>query len=140
MLARWFGTWSVASEVSPAKWSPDGDRRKETKTTVWILANRFVQESVRGADYEARVVYGYDIANSVYRAWYFRSDGTTNEWNGNWNAQSNTMTWVSRKDELTWIATVRFLSTDKCELSFVVKDRNAGVLWGSKAVHTCVKE
>ena len=93
VLAQRAGAWNVAADFRPAEWTPDGERFEETKTSEWILNGQFLEETVLSNKHEARVLFGYDKTRNVYRSWYFRDNGVTDDWTGTWDEQNTTMTW-----------------------------------------------
>ena len=139
ILNRWAGDWNVDVKFEPARWTPEGSEKTETKESKWILQNTFLEEirhDSKPSIGEHRALTGFDMRKRLYRTWYFDSNGNRNTASGTWDEKTATMTWMSDLDTGGQLrATDRFIDADTHEYSIVIKRPDGELLMDGQAIH-----
>jgi hypothetical protein len=133
VLAMRIGTWDVVSHQKPAQWTPDGGTKKSVETIGWALKGKFIQGTATNKTdgVESMWMMNYDENIRAYRFWFFSSSGAFPLGNsiGHWNAETKTTTTKGNiGDNITITSSMRFVSRDLQEFSFLIKNDDGDVL------------
>jgi hypothetical protein len=122
-LGRLVGSWEKRLMIFKSEWSPEEQVRTGTHVSEWILNDRHLQEAGRDSDGSAYLsVYSYDVEAKVYRVSVFRSNGSTWQMTGKWDAKSNTFTFTQElADGVRLTVTYQLLSPDEFKFSYLAK-------------------
>jgi Protein of unknown function (DUF1579) len=122
-LGRLAGTWEKRSTIYKSEWSPEEQAKTGTHSCQWILNDRHLQETGRDSDGTAYMsVYSYDAEAKAYCVSVFRSNGSTWQMSGKWDAKSSTFTWSQElADGITLTALYRLVSPDEFKFSYIAK-------------------
>jgi hypothetical protein len=122
-LGRLAGTWEKRFTIYKSKWSPEEQVKSGTHSCRWILNGRHLQETGRDSDGTAYMsVYSYDAEAKAYRVSVFRSNGSTWQMSGKWDAKSSTFTFSQGlADGVRLTALYRLVTPDEFRFSFTAK-------------------
>jgi hypothetical protein len=101
VLAGIVGEWTMAERAEPSVRYPSGFTSTGEMSVRWTHNRHFISGEgslVREADgkkqrVEFTLVTMYDRAKQAYRRWSFVSEGFASESVGQWDANTNTMSW-----------------------------------------------
>jgi hypothetical protein len=122
-LGRLAGTWKKRFTIYKSRWSPNEQVKTGTHSCQWILSDRHLQETGRDSDGTAYMsVYSYDAEAKAYRVSVFRSNGSTWQMSGKWDAKSSTFTFsqeLAAGIRLTVL--YRLVTPDEFKFSYIAK-------------------
>jgi hypothetical protein len=141
VLQRRIGTWDTQTTTKPGVWVPAGAKSTGTETVEWILGKKFIQSKTKGqpGDTESISMVTYDIQNSVYRWWLFDSTGgfPRSEMTAQWDEGSKTLSYKGTgPSDLSLFGSHRFVSSDRIETQFVIRDKDGKILLESEGTAT----
>ena len=122
VLSNYVGKWDIVAG------SKDDPFAKGTTTVKWILDGRFIQgtgtlKTVDGSnDFKVTMLMTYVSDKNVYRRWSFFSYGMTSESEGTWDAETQTMTLVTRYGDIVQTTTSNFAEDGVEEWTMVSTD------------------
>ena len=122
-LGRFVGTWEKRFTIFKSEWSPTEQAKTGTHSCKWILDERHLQETGRDSDGSTYMsVYSYDAEAKAYRVSVFRSNGSTWQMSGKWDAESSTFTWSQELgDGIRLTVVYRLVTPDEFKFSYVAK-------------------
>jgi hypothetical protein len=122
-LGRLAGTWEKRFTIYKFEWSPEEQAKTGTHSCQWILNDRHLQEAGRDSDGTAYLsVYSYDAEGKAYRVSVFRSDGSTWQMSGMWDAKSITFTFSQElADGIHLTVLYRLVTPDEFKFSYIAK-------------------
>ena len=135
VLGRFVGTWDSESVSKPAVGTPEV-REKSVEVNEWALDGWFLQGSNRTPDgkIKATLMNGYDPVEKTYRIWRFLPGGYSDQWTGQWEEATATLTIKSDLGRgITATGGIHFTDEDHHELHFLVKDSDGKVYSDSLA-------
>ena len=141
VLDQFVGKWDETYEVAKTDFTPEA--RKGTAKVDYrsVLGGKFVQQDAEHSDgASAMLMYTYDEQESQYRGWWFSSMGLTSEYEGEWDADSKTMTW--RTVEGSPVASTivkKFVDGDHIEWEVTVKGDGDQLYFSMKGKSVRVK-
>jgi hypothetical protein len=130
-LARFLGTWEKRFTIYKSEWAPEEQTRTGTHSCKWILNDRHLQESGRDSDGTAYLsVYSYDAEARAYRVSVFRSNGSTWQMSGKWDAESSTFTWSQELGAgIRLTAWYRLVTPDEFQFSYLARKSDGKVYY-----------
>ena len=141
VLDRFIGTWQTNYKLDKAEWTPVETTGTAEFTYRRVLGGNFVQEQVGPADnLNYLTMHTYDIQQKCYRSWGFSYEGRSIEYTGQWNADTNTISWKSIGQDFTTTARHHFVNDNQYELFGTTKDSQGKVLFKMKMEATRTEE
>jgi hypothetical protein len=141
VLDKWLGSWRTSYKLLKAEWTPDEKTVTAEVTTSRVVGGRFVQEKSEHSDRSSgSLMLTYDAQMKCYRGWWFSSAGHTNEFTGEWDAGTKTMTWTSKQEANTSTTKHRIVDDDNLEWAVIVKDGTGKLLFHSEGKSVRVKQ
>ena len=140
VLDKYIGTWDVVAG------SPEDPAAQGTYTAKWVLDGRFVHttgtlETADGSnDFKLISLMTYDPNAKKYRVWNFMSNGLTSEAEATWDANTQTMTRVTRYGEVTQTAESDFSQDGVEKWTMVAADSDQNVVSEMKGTNKRRKE
>jgi hypothetical protein len=130
-LGRMVGNWEKRVTVYKSEWAPEEQTKTGAHTSQWILNDSHLQEAGRDSDGSAYLgVYSYDAAAKGYRASVFRSNGSTWQMTGKWDAKSDTFIFAQDlADGVRLTVTYRFVSPNEFKFSYIAKKGDDKVVY-----------
>jgi hypothetical protein len=130
-LGRLAGTWEKRFMIYKSEWATEEQTRTGTHSCQWILNDRHLQETGRDSDGTAYMsVYSYDAEAKAYRVSVFRSNGSTWQMSGTWDAESSTFTWSQELGEgIRLTASYRLVKPDEFRFSYLAKKSDGKVYY-----------
>lgn len=130
VLDQFVGQWQSTYKVPKAEWTPKQKTGSAQLTTARVVGGRFIQEKSEHSDKTSgSALLTYDEQRKCYRSWWFSSTGQTCESTGQWDAETETMTWTSVEDAMTSTTRHRFLDDNNAEWSVSIKDPRGKVFF-----------
>ncbi len=130
VMARWVGTWSGESTGEATDLLPRARHFQGVYTASWVLDDRFVQgrNASKSGEEAARWMMTFDQRKKAYRLWFFDTNGAS-EWAGQWDGDTQTMTWETTDTETGSTARdrTRFIDKDHQEWQMEVKGKDGKV-------------
>jgi hypothetical protein len=130
-LGRFTGTWEKRFTIYKSEWAPEEQTKTGTHSCKWILNDSHLQETGRDSDGTAYMsVYSYDAEAKAYRVSVFRSNGSTWQMSGKWDAESSTFTWSQELGEgIRLTARYQLVTPDEFKFSYLAKKSDGRVYY-----------
>lgn len=142
VLDRMVGTWDAVHIMKPAVWTPNGDRTTSTITRKWILDGRVLLDtSKHSTGEEGMSLLSFDSQRKAYRTWWFNSEGHRGPSQGQWNENTQTLTYVGEpQDGKTTRSSVRVADPDHEVVEVKVTDADGKVYFDMDIILTRRKQ
>lgn len=129
VLGRRIGDWITTSNIKPCAWLPSGKKTSFDEKIRWAIGGQFLEAHRidKESGIEERSLTTYDGVDSVYRTWFFGSNGNLprGPTTGRYDPKTETLTFdIDAGDGGKGTARVRFLGADAVETDFVFKDKD----------------
>jgi hypothetical protein len=130
-LGRLVGTWEKRFTIFKSEWAPEEQVKTGTHSCQWILNDSHLQETGRDSDGAAYMsVYSYDAEAKAYRVSVFRSNGSTWQMSGKWDAKSSTFTFSQElADGIRLTVLYRLVTPDEFKFSYIAKKSDGKVYY-----------
>ena len=130
VLERFVGTWEYDTLTKASIWNPQEKREQGVEVNEMALDGWYLRGSYRPADAKPNVMHinTYDPKKKTYRTWRHYTGGTSQEWTGQWDEASSTMTLTEDLgDGITLTAVFHIIDNDRREYRVTAKDRDGKV-------------
>lgn len=128
ILKKRVGTWEAETIYRKAVWTPKEVKLTGTETGEMTLKGKYLESRSKGDTGETKLLATWDERQSVYRVWYFDSEGVTSQGSGSYDEKAKTLTWDVSVVGVTTVVKWKFVDDDTFEWEMTSKDDSEAVL------------
>jgi hypothetical protein len=129
VLERSVGTWDCEVITKPAIWTPKEQRENLVEVNKLVLDGWYLQGSsqTRDGKPQALLMNTYDPAQKQYRVWKFAAGGVPQEYIGQWDEPTSTLTIGAKNEGIMLKATFHLIDADHREYHVRATDDSGNV-------------
>jgi hypothetical protein len=130
VLEKFVGTWNIESLAKPTEAVPRETRSKGVLTSEWTLDGWFLRSTSKTEPGSISVMQliSYNSGRKEYYTWLFDSMGFISEMEGQWDEDTDTLTWKAEPAEnVTTTQKIHFVNKDTIEWTLITKDKDGKI-------------